>query len=178
LTRIRLVPIIFIVVVTLAALIGGWQAYQHFDLLNPLQSRLTQIQGVQSAHVDTGSNSVTIQLTPVAKLQNQDLQTTYNEILAVTENTLGANASIKLLDHRGWPLISAYESYYPSLTEGLSKGNYVEMVSNIEQKATADHLEARITMDRHNIYIQFSKGNNYLYDVISYSLHQGGGAAS
>jgi hypothetical protein len=178
LTRIRLVPIIFIVVVTLAALIGGWQAYQHFDLLNPLQSRLAQIQGVQSAHVDTGSNQVTVQLGPVSQLQNGDLQTTYNKIATVTEDTLGSGASIMLLDNRNWTLTSAYESYTPSLVDGISKGNYTEMVSNIEHRASADHISARVTMNLHDIFIQFTKGKNYLYVVIPYSMHQGGGVAS
>ncbi len=177
-TRIRLVPIFFIVVVTLAALIGGWQAYQHFDLLNPLQSKLAEVPGVESAHVDTGANQVTIQLGPVSKLQNGDLQTTYAKIVAVTEETLGSSVSITLLDHRDWSLDSAYESYTPSLFEGIAKENYTQMISNIEQKAKADHIDARVTMSQHDIFIQFSKGNNYLYDVVPYSIHQGGGVAS
>jgi hypothetical protein len=178
LTRIRLVPIFIIVVVTLVSLIGGWQAYQHFNLLNPLQSKLTQIPGVESSHIDTNSNRITIQLGPASKLQNGDLQTTYDKIISVTEATLGSSISITLLDHRDWSLSSVYETYTPSIAEGITKGNYTEMISSIEQKAKANHITARVTMNLHDIFVQFTKGNSYFYDVIPNSIHQGGGVAS
>ncbi len=175
--RIRLIPIFFIVVVTLAALIGGWQAYQHFNLLNPLESKLKQIPGVQSLTISAGSNHVTIQLDSGSRLQNDDLQSTYDKIVTLTEDTLGSNVSITLLDHQNWDLTNAYESYKPSLFEGITKGNYMEMIANIVERAKSDHISARITMDKHYIFIQLSKGNYYLYDVVPYSLYQGGGSS-
>jgi hypothetical protein len=172
-SRIRLVPVIFILVISLAILFAGWQAYRRFNLVNPLKSELQQVTGVKSVQIETGNPSVIdIQLNPV-----KDLQTTYIEISHVVAGTLGGQVDVNLLDNKDDELTSAMEDDQLILNDGLAKGNYIEMVASAEQKAAKQNIDARITMDEHNIYVQLTKGNHYLYKVEKYTMHQGGASS-
>lgn len=173
-SRIRLVPMIFIMLVSLAVLFGGWQAYQRFNLINPLKTELQTIQGVQSVHV-VGSNPgvITVQLGQV-----KDLQTTYDALSQTITETLGSSQPVKILDHRNSILIQDEESLSPIILEGLAKGNYVEMILQVQQTAAKLGVQARVTMDSHNVYVQLEKGAYYLYDVQAYHLPGTGGVTS
>jgi hypothetical protein len=172
-SRIRLVPVIFILVISLGILFAGWQAYQRFNLVNPLKSDLQKVQGVQSVQVDSGSsNTISIQLAAV-----KDLQTTYAEISNTVSGSLGGSEQVKLLDNKGEELTRTWEDLNLVVFEGIAKGNYTEMVSSVEQTAKKQNIDARITMDEHHVYIQMAKGSHDLYKVIDITLHQGGASS-
>lgn len=173
-SRIRLVPVIFILVISLAILFAGWQAYQRFNLVNPLKSDLSHVSGVQNVQIDTGSpNLIRVQLGSV-----KDLQTTYSEISKTVSGALGGKQQVVIMDHRDDTLSNAFEvNLQPVLMEGLAKGNYTEMIASAEQTAAKQNIDARITMDEHNIYVQLSKDNHFLYSVMPYTLHQGGASS-
>ncbi|MCF8563797.1 hypothetical protein LLE49_03465 [Alicyclobacillus tolerans] len=178
-SRVRLVPLIFVMLLTLSVLFGGWQAYYHFKLVGPLQTQLDSIQGVTTVDVVAGNpGRIKVHLGPVKTLVNQDLQSTYLKIMSTVSGSFSGSDSVTLLDNRNQELQSAYENLFPIVAEGVSKGNYTEMISQVENQAAKQGITARITMDEHNIYIQFSKGSHYLYDVYPYTLRPGGGAAS
>lgn len=169
-SRIRLVPVIFILVITLAILFAGWQAYQRFNLVNPIKSDLRQVTGVQSVQVDTGNpGTIRIQLGAV-----KDLQKTYKDISHVVSGSLGGSENVVILDHHNDALASALEDFQPILQQGLAKGNYTEMIASVEQKAAKQNINARITMDEHNVYVQLAEDNHYLYIVMINTVHQGG----
>ena len=176
-SRIRLVPVVFILIMTLSVLFGAFVAYRQFKLVGPLQNELQAIPGVQTAQVETGNPSlVKIKLGPVPKLANQDLQSTYVKIVGIISGVFSGTNNLDIVDNQDQELTSAYESFQPILLEGIAKGNFVEMIAAVEQKASQAGIQARVTMDVHNIYIQLSKGNHYLYDVFQYTtLRQGGG---
>jgi hypothetical protein len=173
LSRIRLVPMILIAVVSLAILFSGWQAYQRFNLVNPLKLSLSKLAGVESVNVNSGNPKV-IQIKLGAV---KDLQTTYDSIALTISGALGSSGSLEIQDNSDDKLRSAYESYQPIILEGLAKGNYTEMISTIDKLAIKNGINARITMDQHHVYVQLSAGRHYLYKVWSYSVRQGGGAS-
>ena len=178
-SRVRLVPILLIAVITLAVLFGGWQAYQHYNLLQPLQTNLKRISGVQSVEIWTKGSRVTVKLGPVNTLQNHDLQQTYRAIEANIQNALGTGETPEVTseDTPSATLQSAMESYYMILRESVQKGDFVEMVPQVETLAAKAGITAKITMDDHNFYIQLSKGSSYLYEIMAYTLPTGGGTA-
>ena len=175
-SRVRLVPVIFIIIITLSVLFGAFVAYRHFKLVGPLQSQLDSIAGVKAAQIDTGNPSqVVIKLGPVDKLQNQDLQTTYDAIQNKISGIFGSANNLKIQDNRDAALQTTYENLQPILAEGIRQGDYIQMIPDYEKAASQDGVHARVTMDLHNIYVQLWKGNHYLYDVVQYNLAQGGG---
>lgn len=172
-SRIRLVPVIFILVISLAILFAGWQAYQRFNLVNPLKSDLQKIQGVQSVQVDSGSsNTIAIHLAGV-----QDLQTTYTDISKTVAGSMGSSENVTLLDNKGEELTRIWEELNLGVFQGIAQGNYTEMVSSVEQSAKKQNIDARITMDQHHVYVQMAKGSHDLYEVIDITLHQGGASS-
>lgn len=179
LSRVRLVPIFLVAMVVLAVLFGGWQAYQHFNLLNPLKRNLQQVSGVQTVSILTGSPDVVqVQLGPFNKLDKGDLQRTYHDISNQVESRLGTGVTLRLADKHGGSLVQTFEvSFEPVLIEGKAKQNYTEMISNVKALAKTDGIRARITMDSQSIYVQLEKGSDYLYRVMPYTTNQGGAAS-
>ncbi|WP_188882245.1 hypothetical protein [Alicyclobacillus cellulosilyticus] len=167
--RVRLVPVILIALVTLAVLIGGWQAYLRLDFVNPLQTTLAKIPGVQSVRVRPGTPAeVDIRLGWVP-----DLQTTYWRIEDVLGEAGSGNERIVLADHPNARLMQVFEYLQPTLQEGLAKQNYREMIADVEHLAAASGVKARITMDEHNVYIQLRDGSYFFYHIVP--LRAGGG---
>jgi hypothetical protein len=172
-SRIRLVPVILIALASLLVLFGAYRAYEHFSLITPLQSELRHISGVQNVVIEQGKPGViSIKLKPV-----DDLQTTYQNIVQAIRSVLGDPQSLNLIDNRSPELKAAYESFQPILQEGIAKGDYTEMITSVNEKAAQLHIQARITMDSHYVYVQLAKGNYYLYDVIPYTVRQGGASS-
>ncbi len=169
-SRVRLVPIILIAVITLAILFGGWQAYLHFNMIGPLETHLSSIAGVRSAVVEGGQpTTVRIQLGNV-----DDLETTYQKIYNQVSQSLGSNVDISIQDTRDTQLTKEYQKLTPALLEGIAKGNYTEMIASVEKQAVKDGFRATITMDKSYVYVQMSEGSHHLYDVFKYTSHQGG----
>jgi len=166
-SRVRLVPIIFIVIISLAVLFGGWQAYQRFNFVSPLESSLNTITGVKNVNVVAGSpNVITVQLGRVG-----DLQTTYTAL----SKAVGTPGELKIKDSRNAQLTNDEEALAPIISTGKSKGDYTAMMTQIASKASSLHINVRATMDMNNIYLQITSGSYYLYDVFPYVIHQGGG---
>ncbi|MCL6547998.1 MAG: hypothetical protein K6T30_03715 [Alicyclobacillus sp.] len=172
-SRVRLVPIICILVVSLAAMFGGWRAYLRFNLIDPLKSEIQAIPGVKSVQVVAGSPS---QVRVVLRPDVADLQATYGKIMRAVDTTLG-DEQLVIEDSESPALTQAYESFEPVLLEGLAKGEYTEKIAQVEKQARAMGIRVRITMDLHNMYIQMNKGNAYLYRVWPNVVHQGGGTS-
>ncbi|MCL6625418.1 hypothetical protein [Alicyclobacillus shizuokensis] len=169
-SRVRLVPIIFIAVITLAILFGGWQAYLHFNMIGPLENHLSRISGVRSAVVESGQpTTVRIQLGDV-----DDLETTYQKIYDQVSQSLGSSVSISIEDTRDTRLVKEYQKLTPALLEGVAKGNYTEMIAAVEKQAAEDGIQAAITMDKTYVYVQMNDGKHHLYDVFKYTSRQGG----
>lgn len=170
-SRVRLVPIIFIVVCSLAILLGGWRAYLHFRLFSPLESQLRKIQGVESVQMKSGTPpEVDVHLKQVT-----DLQTTYLALTTQINEVFSGSENVVIFDHRNQSLMSVFEDLQPLLGEAMANGNYRAMITASVAEAAKHGVHARITMDQHNFYIQLQTKNHYFYSV--YPLHQGGGAA-
>lgn len=164
-SRIRILPTISALILTLALLFGGFQAYQTYALVRPLEFQLTHIADVRSASVliQGTAPEIVVSLGRVA-----DLQTTYAQIEAQVENSLGTTASIKLLDHPSPSLDTLYESLELILLQGINHGDYVSMVPEAVRAAAADGVRARVTMNGQYVFVQLEKGDAYLYNLIPY----------
>lgn len=175
-SRIRLVPMLLILVISLAVFFAGWQVYKRYNLVDPVKTDLQTVSGVQSVDVVVGNPTVVrVKLGPV-----DDLQMTYDSIEQAVTGSANAGSSIVIVDNKDKALQQAYEDLGPIIYQGIHTGNYQSMISSFEKAASAKGIQAKITMDIHNIYVQLKQGNHYLYDVSQYNtLQQGqGGAAS
>jgi hypothetical protein len=174
--RIRLVPVIVITLVSLVVLFGGWWAYRQYNVVNPLKASLEKVSGVQSVQVQTGNPGVVeVTMGPVA-----DLQSTYLNITRTVRGIVGdpSAVTIRIQDKRNQELTDAYEeTLEPIILEGVRKGNYAHMIEEAKRMASELGIRAKITMDVHNVYVQLMKDNGYFYDVMPYTLKEGGGTS-
>jgi hypothetical protein len=169
LSRLRLVPILIVLVISLAVLFGGWQAYRHYNVVGPLQMNLEKIQGVQTVNIDGGTkNTIVVRLSKVA-----DLQTTYDSISSAISDAAGTTVNIRIEDNRTSTLISDYEQLQPILFQGLAQGNYTTMIHNVEAAGNNAGVQTRVTMDDKHVFIQLAKDGHYLYKVQPYTMRQG-----
>lgn len=172
-SRIRLVPMILILLISLAVLFTGWQAYRHFNLVNPLETQLSSVTGVKNVDVAVGNPTVVhVKLGQVA-----DLQSTYRSISQTLSGSVKSSGDIIIEDNRNQALSDAWEQLNPMVYEGAAHGNFTEMISNVKKSAKQDGIDAKITMDAHHLYVQFEQGSHYLYEVLPYSQSQGGAAS-
>lgn len=171
--RVRPVPLVVIAIISLALLIGGYQAYQRFYVIDPVADQLRAIPGVESVQVSPGHPAtVRVQLGAV-----HDLQTTYDDVTKVVQDTLGDGANVVLVDNADGALQNAYESLLPYILQGVAEGHYADMIDTVRQRAQKMGMDAQITMDEHNLYIELRSGDHELYHVLPYALRQGGGAS-
>lgn len=169
-SRIRLIPMILIVLLCLGILFGGWQAYKRFNMVEPLKTQLATVPGVKNVEVNVGNpSSIKVKLGAV-----DDLQTTYKAIETKVSGSLGSSQSVQIVDNRNQTLGKAWEDLSPIVYEYGKKGNYTEMIAAVEKSAAAKGIQATVTMDTHNVYIQLAQGSHDLYDVWPYTLNQGG----
>ena len=170
-SRIRLVPTLISFLVAFAVLFGGWNVYRNYGLEHPAEQKLQQIPYVTEAHVNMKGQKRNVTIT----LSNHipDLQTTYHALQQNVEQTLGNDTTITVVDHRSNELIQLYQTFQPILFEGIHKGNYTEMIQSIQTTAQHSGVSAKVTMDMNHVYLQMTKGNNQLDEIIPYTNQQG-----
>jgi hypothetical protein len=168
-SRIRIVPAIVAFFVTLALLFGGWAVYRNYGLVHPVEQDLLHIYNVTHADVivNNQNRSVKVEVSEV-----KDLQSTYTKLRQIVDQSLGADTQIDVTDSRSSELTELYQTYQPILFEGIHKGNYVEMIQSIVGKAKQSGVNAKITMDKNHVFIQLSKDNKQLDEIVTYSNQQ------
>lgn len=170
-SKIRIIPTITALILTLAVLFGGLQIYRNYVLIRPLEGQLAQIPAVESAQIQStsGGPEAVVQLRAVP-----DLQTAYRQISADIFAAFGGPVNIILRDNRSPSLVNAEEQLEPILLQGLAHGNYVSMIRQFRLEAAKLHIAARITMDTSHVFVQLSQGAHYLYDILTYAGNSAG----
>lgn len=170
-SRIRILPTISALILTFAVLFGGFQVYKNYELVRPLVTELRHIPAVESVQVQTTGQSpaVYLKLGPVP-----DLQTSYATISSDVTTTLGTPVAIYLQDKSTPFLRNLYEGMQPTLREDIAKSDYTQMIASMQGMATRAGVSCRITMNAQDIFVQLTKGDAYLYDIVPYATKSAG----
>ncbi|KEO84324.1 hypothetical protein [Tumebacillus flagellatus] len=178
-SRIRIVPVMVSLLVAFSLLFGGWEMYAKFGLVRPLEEQLkadpavTQVESV----VDGADRTLKITVKPV-----DDLQSTYENLQTVAEQSLGSSVKLELVDTRGEDLKKEYQTIQPILYSGIANGAFPQMIQDAEKTASHDGTQAKISMNDQYIFVALQKNGRFLYEVLpyheqtAYSLLQGGTA--
>ena len=164
-SRIRIVPVLVAMSLTVSLLFGGWELYRNFGLVRPLEQQLmadkavTQVESV----VNGSERAIKIHLKPV-----DDLQATYDGLEEVVTEQIGSNVKIDLVDQREESLKQAFRSVQPVLYSGIAKGDFTDMITQTEQELQKQGYQAKVSMNDHNIFVQIEKDGKYLYQVLPY----------
>jgi len=165
-SRIRFVPVLVVMAITLSLLFGGWELYRTYGLVLPLEDQLKQNQAVTTVESVVNGQERTIK---VALTAVEDLQTTYESLATTIEESLGQQVKIDLVDQRNDALKQAFREVQPILYGGMAKGEFSQMIDGASQKLQAAGYQPTITMNDQNIFVQIKDGDKYLYEVLPYN---------
>lgn len=164
-SRIRVLPVLVVMSLTVSLLFGGWELYRNFGLVRPLEQQLmadkavTQVESV----VNGSERAIKIHLKPV-----DDLQSTYDNLEQIVQKQIGPDVQIELVDQRQDALNRAYRSVQPVLYSGIAKGDFTNMIAQTEQELKAQGYQSKVSLNDHNIFVQIEKDGKYLYQVLPY----------
>lgn len=153
--------IVVVTLLTLGILIGiqfGWKKYMLDD---PVLSKLSSVPGVSKVTLGTDSSNSGTVVVKLGKVSN---------IKATCQSLLQVDSSGKILlqDNRSPELQSLLENVRFNIEEAIVKGDFTEMRQAIDSAAQTAKLDNyAVYMDSEYIYVQFGKGNNYLYQVFA-----------
>ena len=162
---IRIYVVIATVITTLAVLLAIQFFHQKYNVEEPLFKLYSQTKLVDKVNLAEEGNKIKVSL-HVKKTDN--LREAYRELVAQTEEVVGSDQfSLELIDKRNPALESAfYESQF-IIYEALAKGDFTKMAEIVRQNAAKVGAESKVFLDSDNIYVEFLKGDNYLYEIVS-----------
>lgn len=162
--------------VTLAVLLALQFIYQKFDVEQPLFKLYSRTKLVEKAPVIQQKGGTVLVTLDVKKTEN--LKKAYQDLVSYTEQVMGnTRFSIELRDNRTKELEDAYYQSQFIIYEAISKGDFSRMADVIRQNAGKAGAEAKVFIDNDNIYVEFLKGNNYLYEIVPRKPALQGGAS-
>lgn len=168
-SRIRMVPILAIVCVTLSLLFGGWELYRNFGLVRPLEEQLMATGTVE--HVESVVNGQQ-RVIKVDMKQVPDLQAAYLQVETIVKDRLGSYVTIDLVDKRQDELRNTYRDLQPALYAGIAQGEFPAMIQKMNDQAKQEQIESKISMNDQYIFVELKKADHYLYEVVPYQSRQ------
>lgn len=162
----RIYVIVAAIIVTLAVLLTIQFIYQKYDVEQPLFKLYSQTKLVEKAPRLEQKGSVLVVMLDVKKTDN--LRQAYRDLVNYTEQVMGnTKFTIEMKDNRTGELESAYYQSQFIIYEALTKGDFSRMAEVVQQNARKVGAESLVFIDNDNIYVEFIKGDNYLYEIIS-----------
>lgn len=165
--KIRPLPAVLSLVVTLVVLFGGWYVYEWLQVKRPLAELLEQEAQVSDYDIDVKPNKLTIHLevTPTFSLTEDYLALLEN----VKEQSGIERVTLIVDDHPDERLQMAWHDVYFILADGIANREYYEMSERLASKSLGDHVELQVAMDTENVYAWLRDTNqgHTLFRVLS-----------
>jgi len=159
------IPVILLALVAgLVVFFGARWLYNKFSLEEPLAGALKASPAVQSFEIEKGRTAIRIivHLAPTANLKE-----TYHELYRQAQSVLGRQRfEIKIVDNRDEKLNRVFYSGQFAVYEAIKRGNYREMIKELEAEAAKAGATAAVFLDQENIYVQLQDNEHYLYEII------------
>jgi predicted nucleotidyltransferase len=151
-------------------LTGGQWAYRHFSQEKPLADTLQSDPAVQEATVNqiSGGLEVKVLLEP-----GVDLPRVYRQVQEDVHR-LYSREPVRLIieDHRSAALENLWRESQFAVYEAAAAGNFTSMAAAILELADRAAVDSyAVNMDDSYIYVQFSQGQAYLYQVVPRQNH-------
>lgn len=158
-------PIVGLVALaTLVVFLGGQMAMGYFTVDQPMAKALQGRPGVVKYEIDKQSQPLVIrvQLAP-----NADLKSVYDGLTRDLSNIMSKkDFKLEVMDNRDQVLDQALYTMHYAIEEGLTRGNFTEMSSNIQQNVRAENLDSySLWVDEQHVYLQLRHGDHALFQI-------------
>lgn len=166
LSNLRWPVVVVTLAATLALLFGAGFVIRKQTIDAPLEKALTNLPAVAKVAVEAEGDSaraIRVELKAVP-----DLAKAYKEVdLKVNGVLAGVKYTLAVADQRSPELEQLYYNMHFQIQEALATGNFSQMKVRLEELAHgAGVTDLRVTVEHDRIYVQFSKGAHYLYEVV------------
>lgn len=163
--KLKILPITITAALTAALLFGGWFAYRHYGVEQPLDRVANSITGVESAQIDTstGQVKVTVQLAP-----NADLGEVYRRIKEDGASEIGTkklelNATAKMTP----TLDKAWSYSLFDVAQAMENRQYSDIRDAMAKLSEQfPGVTVKTDMDEENVYISMRDGDAAKFVVL------------
>lgn len=149
--KIRPIPAVLSLVITLLVLFGGWSLYEWFQVKQPIRSLLEQEQHITDydIHATPKNVSVELQVKP-----NFTLTGDYLGLLARMKELSGRNnVTVTLKDDPDSSLLKKWNELYFIVAEGIERSEYQTMLTQLQQYPLGQNVQLQVAMDREHLYV-------------------------
>lgn len=155
--------IVGIVVIVLALLFGGQWVYNKYVVERPVVDALN-LPEVESTKFIEDTGTVVVKLKEV-----ENLKETYWKIQEkIQGNNKAADLKLVITDNRSQELEDAFYVSQFAVHQAIMRGDFISMYDNIRTVASDFRLDRyAVYIDSENVYLQFHRNGNNLYEVIS-----------
>lgn len=162
--KVRAMPVLLSLVMTLGILFGGWYTFQQYYVQQPIEHFIVSKPQVVLNDIQIQNNKVVVDL----DFKNPDtFAKDYKEIVEfISDKTQGKKVVIQL-PKQGDEMKKLWEEQYFGIAEAMEKQEYSRIPGLMEEMRKKIKLEKTLTrMDEENIYVYLQKGVNHLYAVL------------
>jgi len=150
--KLRILPIATTAVLSVALLFGGWFAYRHYGVEQPLDRTAAKVPGVESAHSDFGADGITLK---VKLSDTADLADVYRTVKEEGARSIGSK-SLKLVAENSdnEALEKIWRSTLFDVAQAMDRKEYTSIRDAMAKlQAATPGLTASAEIDEENVYI-------------------------
>lgn len=163
--KLRIIPIAATAVVSAAVLFGGWFAYRHYGVEQPLDRVAQKVPGVESARASMKSDQVVL---TVKLSKDADLAEVYRQVKSQGAQAIGSKDLQLVAQQSDDPsLEKVWRSALFDVAEAMDHRQYTgirEAMAKLEQATPG--LSASSEMDEQNVYISLHLGDHAKYVIL------------
>ncbi|MBB6674091.1 hypothetical protein [Cohnella nanjingensis] len=163
--KLRIVPITAAAALSAAVLFGGWFAYRHFGVEQPLDRVAQKVPGVESAQASMKSDQVVL---TVKLNKDADLAEVYRQVKADGAQAIGSKELQLVARNSDDPALEkVWRSALFDVAEAMDHRKYTgirDAMIKLEQATPG--LTASSEMDEQNVYISLHLGDHAKYVIL------------
>ncbi|NLV20547.1 MAG: hypothetical protein GXY49_00930 [Syntrophomonadaceae bacterium] len=162
--EIKIALILLALLLTLGVLLGGQKLYHANMVEKPIIKELHALSYVESAAISKtdGIYQIKVHIRQPGNLKNE-----YQEIDKIIAAKIKKRPyEIKIGDRRDAFLQNQLQKMELSLYEALAQNSYLDLEQRFADTAARDHFIYRLQIDQQRLYVQISRGDKFLYEII------------
>ncbi len=161
---------LLVFVCALGLLLGGYQLYSKYGMVNPLERELQARPAIAKVEISKveGQYHFAVELQEVENLQKE-----YQAIVEILDKNLkGGPYQLILTDPEDKVLQQAYLHLQPAIYEAAATHRYVWLEETVSQYAVDAGINYRLYVDDRYLYLHLAEGEHSLYRVIEVKSSQ------
>lgn len=170
--KIRPIPAVLSFIITLVVLFSGWWVYQWVQVKQPVSELLNDEQHVSFYTIDAMPSHLNVDLQVDADFT---LSSDYLRLLQqIKKQSRQTNVTVTIEDNPNDVLQTTWNDLYFILAEGLNRGEYYDMLQQLQQYPLADDIQLEVAMDDEKLYVWLEQNNGQKTLFEALPLHHSG----